>query len=87
MGLDVQAFSQQEWITAVTFALMVAGWIFGNRPAAQYDHVAFMGFGVLLFLGVITFDDITRAGILSAGGATIFAAHHVIVGLLVRQDW
>ena len=54
--------SRDEWITAVTFVLMVAGWIFGNRLQLNTTSVAFMGFGVLLFLGVITLDDITKQG-------------------------
>ena len=54
--------SRDEWITAGTFVLMVAGWIFGNRLQLNTTSVAFMGFGVLLFLGVITLDDITKQG-------------------------
>ena len=56
------SMSRDEWITAVTFALMVAGWIFGNRLQLNTTSVAFMGFGVLLFLNVITLDDITKQG-------------------------
>ena len=54
--------SRDEWITAVTFVLMVAGWVFGNTLHLNTTSVAFMGFGVLLFLGVITLDDITKQG-------------------------
>jgi DASS family divalent anion:Na+ symporter len=54
--------SREEWITAGTFVLMVAGWIFGNQLQLNTTSVAFMGFGVLLFLGVITLDDITKQG-------------------------
>ena len=54
--------SRDEWITAVTFALMVAGWIFGNTLQLNTTSVAFMGFGLLLFLNVITVDDITKQG-------------------------
>jgi DASS family divalent anion:Na+ symporter len=54
--------SREEWITAVTFVLMVAGWIFGSKLNLNTTSVAFMGFGVLLFLGVITLDDITKQG-------------------------
>jgi divalent anion:Na+ symporter, DASS family len=54
--------SREEWLTAVTFVVMVAGWIFGNRLNLNTTSVAFMGFGVLLFLGVITLDDITKQG-------------------------
>jgi DASS family divalent anion:Na+ symporter len=56
------SMSRDEWITAVTFVLMVAGWIFGNRLNLNTTSVAFMGFGVLLFLGVITPSDITKQG-------------------------
>ena len=56
------AMSREEWITAGTFVLMVAGWIFGNTLQLNTTSVAFMGFGLLLFLGVITLDDITRQG-------------------------
>jgi DASS family divalent anion:Na+ symporter len=54
--------SRDEWITAIVFALMVAGWVFGNLLKLNTTSVAFMGFGVLLFLGVITIDDITKQG-------------------------
>ena len=56
------AMSRDEWITAVTFLLMVAGWIFGSRFQLNTTSVAFMGFGALLFLNVITLDDITKQG-------------------------
>jgi DASS family divalent anion:Na+ symporter len=56
------SMSRDEWITAVTFVLMVAGWIFGGKLGFNTTSVAFMGFGVLLFLGVITLDDITKQG-------------------------
>jgi DASS family divalent anion:Na+ symporter len=54
--------SRDEWITAIVFALMVAGWVFGNLLKLNTTSVAFLGFGVLLFLGVITIDDITKQG-------------------------
>jgi DASS family divalent anion:Na+ symporter len=41
---------------------MVAGWVFGHKLNLNTTSVAFMGFGVLLFLGVITLDDITKQG-------------------------
>ena len=43
--------SRDEWITAVTFVVMVAGWIFGNSLNLNATSVAFMGFGVLLVAG------------------------------------
>jgi len=54
--------SREEWITAGTFVLMVAGWVVGGKLNLNTTSVAFMGFGVLLFLGVITTDDITKQG-------------------------
>src|SRR5262249_40605621 len=54
--------SRAEWITAVTFVFMVAGWIFGGKLHLNTTSVAFMGFGALLFLGVITLEDITKQG-------------------------
>ena len=54
--------SRDEWVTALTFVLMVAGWVFGHKFGFNTTSVAFMGFGVLLFLGVITLDDITKQG-------------------------
>ncbi len=54
--------SQDEWITAVVFAAMVAGWVFGSALNLNGTSVAFMGFGVLLVAGVITLDDISKQG-------------------------
>jgi len=54
--------ARDEWITAIVFALMVFGWVFGAQLKLNTTSVAFMGFGVLLFLGVITVDDITKQG-------------------------
>ena len=54
--------SRDEWITAGTFVLMVAGWVFGNRLHLNTTSVAFLGFGVLLVANVITVDDIAKQG-------------------------
>ena len=54
--------SRDEWITAVTFALMVAGWVFGSALNLNGTSVAFLGFGVLLVAGVLTLDDISKQG-------------------------
>ena len=56
------AMSRDEWITAVTFVVMVAGWVFGNALQLNGTAVAFMGFGVLLVAGVLTLDDIAKQG-------------------------
>lgn len=54
--------SRNEWITAVTFVLMVAGWVFGNSLKLNGTAVAFLGFGALLLTGVLTVDDICKQG-------------------------
>lgn len=54
--------SRDEWITAGTFVFMVAGWVFGGKLGLNTTSVAFLGFGVLLFFGVITLEDITKQG-------------------------
>ena len=59
---DMGGMSREEWITAATFALMVAGWVFGHKLNLNTTSVAFMGFGVLLLANVITLDDITKQG-------------------------
>jgi DASS family divalent anion:Na+ symporter len=56
------AMSRDEWITAMTFGVMVAGWVFGNALQLNGTAVAFMGFGTLLVAGVLTLDDIAKQG-------------------------
>jgi DASS family divalent anion:Na+ symporter len=54
--------SRDERITAVIFALMVGGWVFGAALNVHGTAVAFMGFGALLVAGVLTLDDIAKQG-------------------------
>jgi DASS family divalent anion:Na+ symporter len=54
--------SSDERITAVTFALMVAGWVLADTLKINTTSVAFMGLGVLLVTGVLTLDDIAKQG-------------------------
>ena len=54
--------SRDEWITALTFVVMVAGWVFGNALKLNGTSVAFLGFGVLLMSGVLTLEDIAKQG-------------------------
>lgn len=54
--------SRNERITAVTFAVMVAGWIFADTLKINVTSTAFMGLGVLLAAGVLTLDDIAKQG-------------------------
>jgi DASS family divalent anion:Na+ symporter len=54
--------SRDEWITALTFAAMVAGWVSGNALNLNGTSVAFMGLGVLLLTGVLALEDISKQG-------------------------
>ncbi len=54
--------SRGERITAVTFVVMVAGWVFADALKLNVTSIAFMGFGVLLVAGVLTLDDIAEQG-------------------------
>ncbi|MBL8886772.1 MAG: DASS family sodium-coupled anion symporter [Phycisphaerales bacterium] len=56
------AMSRAEWITALTFVVMVAGWVFGGPLNLNSTAVAFLGFGTLLVTGVLTVDDIGKQG-------------------------
>ena len=56
------AMSRDEWVTAGSFALMVAGWVFGNALELNGTSVAFLGLGVLLVAGVLTLEDISKQG-------------------------
>jgi len=54
--------SRDEWITAVTFVVMVAGWVFADSLKLNVTSIAFIGFGALLLAGVLTLDDIAKQG-------------------------
>jgi DASS family divalent anion:Na+ symporter len=54
--------SRAEWITAVVFVLMVAGWIFADALKLNVTSIAFAGLGVLLLANVLTVDDIALQG-------------------------
>jgi DASS family divalent anion:Na+ symporter len=54
--------SRDERVTAVIFALMVAGWVFGSALNLHGTAVAFLGLGALLASGVLTMDDISKQG-------------------------
>jgi len=54
--------SRDEWITAVTFAVMVTGWVFAGALNLNVTSIAFMGFGVLLVAGVLKVEDIDIRG-------------------------
>jgi DASS family divalent anion:Na+ symporter len=54
--------SRDEWITAVTFVVMVAGWVLADTLKLNVTSIAFVGFGTLLLTGVLTLDDIAQQG-------------------------
>jgi DASS family divalent anion:Na+ symporter len=54
--------SRDEWITAIAFVLMVAGWIAADPLKLNVTSIAFAGLGVLLLTNVLTMDDIARQG-------------------------
>jgi len=54
--------SRDEWITAIVFAIMVGGWVFAGKLGLNVTGIAFLGFGVLMFQGVLTMKDIAEQG-------------------------
>lgn len=59
---EMGRMSRAEWITAATFVMMVAGWVFGGALQLNSAAVAFMGLGALLVTGVLTVGDICEQG-------------------------
>ena len=59
---EMGALSRDEWITAVAFVVMVAGWIFADSLKLNVTSIAFAGLGVLLATNVLTLDDIALMG-------------------------
>jgi DASS family divalent anion:Na+ symporter len=56
------SLSRDEWITAIAFTLMVAGWIFADKLQLNVTSIAFAGLGLLLMTGVLTINDIATQG-------------------------
>jgi DASS family divalent anion:Na+ symporter len=54
--------ARDEWIVAVTFAVMVTGWVMADSLRLSLPAVAFAGLGVLLATNVLTLDDINLQG-------------------------
>jgi DASS family divalent anion:Na+ symporter len=54
--------TRDEWIVAVTFAVMVAGWVMADSLRLSSTAMAFAGLGVLLATNVLTLDDINLQG-------------------------
>jgi DASS family divalent anion:Na+ symporter len=56
------SLSRDEWIVAVTFAVMVTGWVLGDTLKLSLTAVAFGGLGVLLATNVLTIEDMNLQG-------------------------
>lgn len=54
--------TRDEWIVAVTFAVMVTGWVMADTLRLSLPAVAFAGLGVLLATNVLTLEDINLQG-------------------------
>jgi divalent anion:Na+ symporter, DASS family len=54
--------TRDEWIVAITFAVMVTGWILAESLQLSLTAIAFAGLGVLLATNVLTLDDIHLQG-------------------------
>ena len=54
--------TRDEWIVAVTFAVMVTGWVMADTLRLSLPAVAFAGLGVLLAANVLTLEDINLQG-------------------------
>ena len=59
---ELGPLSRDEWITAVAFALMVSGWVFGDVLKLNVTSIAFGGLGLLLMANVLTASDIATQG-------------------------
>ena len=54
--------SRDEWIVAVSFALMVTGWVMATTFNLNLTAIAFAGLVALLATAVLTADDIAQQG-------------------------
>jgi len=59
---DLGPMSREEWITAISFVLMVSGWIFADKLQMNVTSIAFAGLGLLLMSDVLTMNDIATQG-------------------------
>src|SRR6266513_2178580 len=55
---ELGRLSREEWITAIAFVIMVAGWIFADKLQFNATAIAFTGLGLLLMTRVLTANDI-----------------------------
>ena len=59
---SIGRLGRDEWIVAITFAVMVTGWVMADSLQLSLAAVAFAGLGVLLATNVLTLDDINLQG-------------------------
>jgi DASS family divalent anion:Na+ symporter len=59
---NMGGLSRDEWIVAVTFAVMVAGWVMADTLHLSLTAVAFAGLGVLLATNVLEVEDLNQQG-------------------------
>ena len=52
--------SQHEWVMILTFGLLLGMWIFGGVLGIKATTTAFVGLSVLLFTGVLSWDDVLK---------------------------
>ena len=54
--------SRHEWITAVTFAIMITGWILAAPYKLNLTSIALAGLATLMITGVLTLEDMNKQG-------------------------
>jgi DASS family divalent anion:Na+ symporter len=54
--------TRDEWVVAITFAVMVTGWILADRLQLSLTALAFAGLGAVLATNVLTLDDLNLQG-------------------------
>ena len=59
---ELGRLTRDEWITAVVFLVMVAGWVSADALQLNVTSIAFAGLGVLLAARVLTLADIANQG-------------------------
>ena len=59
---ELGRLTRDEWITAVVFVVMVAGWVSADALQLNVTSIAFAGLGVLLAARVLTLADIATQG-------------------------
>jgi len=54
--------SRDEWITGITFLLMVVGWALSGTLGVDNTAIAFFGLAVLMLAGIFTVEDLKTQG-------------------------